>query len=293
MKKTLTFLALTFLFCSTTFSQLDDRFAALTSENVKGFAKPFATSLGLSLNSGGYHSAKVSSGFSFSLTFEGMYIFIPEDQTKFTPVLPDGYSANEQTATVYGNKGNAYAGPNGYIVTPPGVDLTGVPAGYPQIAASFMGTEVILRYLPKIPIAERDLSLFGLGLKHNISQYIPLLPIDVSAQFLYSNLEITDLMKIKNTAFNIHASKSFGILSPYVGLQIESTKFDLDYTIEGDPNSGDPALQQDQEVSVSLEGDNSFRATFGAAVKLAFLVINLDYSFTTQPLATTGITFEF
>lgn len=293
MKKILTAFVVSLFFCGTIFSQLDDRFSALTSQNIAGYAQPFATTLGLTMNSGGYKSADIPSVFGFSFSIRAMYIFIPDEQTMYTPVLPDGYTANEQTATIWGNKGNSYAGPAGYIVMPPGIDLTSVPAGYPQISVSFLGTEVMLRYLPKIPIAEKDLSMFGVGVAHSISRYIPLLPVKIAAQVMYNTLEITDLMKIKNIAFNVHASKSFGIFSPYVGLQYESTSFDLNYTYKGDPNSQIPELQNDQQISVSLDGENTVRATFGAALKLAFLVINADYNFANQSLATAGITFEF
>ena len=56
-----------------------------------------------------------------------------------------------------------YAGPDGYITLPPGLDVTSVPMVMPQIGISFMGTEALFRYVPKIDVGGKDLSLFGLG----------------------------------------------------------------------------------------------------------------------------------
>src|SRR3990170_8485503 len=159
MKKLLTFLVLFILCSSGAFSQVEDRFAALTQKNVELYALPFATAFGTAMNSGGYHSASVADWFGFSISFQGMYMLIPDDDLTFTPSLPDGYIAGP-TATIFGDKGSAYAGPAGYITTPPGVDLSEVPMAIPQIGASLLGTEVILRYLPDIDVGEKKLGLF-------------------------------------------------------------------------------------------------------------------------------------
>lgn len=292
MKKLLTFFVLFILCSSGAFSQVEDRFAALNETNVKLYAQPFATAFGTAMNSGGYHSASIADLFGFSISFQGMYILIPDDQLTYSPTLPTGYTTGP-TATIFGDKGSAYAGPAGYITTPPGIDLSAVPMAIPQIGLSFMGTEVILRYLPDIDVGEKKLGLFGIGVKHSVSRYIPLVPIDVAVQVFYNTFKITDLIDVKNLAFNAHASKTFGILTPYFGLQYESTSLDLTYKINGDPASGDPALQSDRNVSVSLDGDNNFRATLGASLKLAVIVLNADVSLGSQTVFGGGLSFEF
>lgn len=294
MKKLFTFFVLFLIGSSSILSQVEDRFAALTEANVKLYATPFATAFGTAMNSGGYHSASISDLFGFSISFQGMYMLIPDDDLTFNPVLPDGYKTGP-TATIFGNKGAAYAGPAGYITTPPGIDVSAMPMAMPQISASFMGTEILLRYLPEIEISSTGdkISMLGLGARHSISRYIPLIPVDVAVQILYNKLEITNLLESKNLAFNAHASKTFGVLTPYFGLQYESSTLDLSYTIKGDPASGDPGLQTDRKVSVSLDGDNSFRTTLGAALKLAIFVLNADLNVGSQTTFTGGLSFEF
>lgn len=294
MKKLLTFCALFTLTANLSFAQLEDRLAALTEANVKMYAQPFATAFGTAMNSGGYHSANVSDLFGFSISFQGMYILVPDDQLTYSPVLPANYST-KPSATIFGDKGAAYAGPDGYITTPPGLDLKQVPMTLPQITVSLLGTEVLLRYLPEIELGNggEKLSFLGIGAKHSISRYIPLIPIDIAVQVLYNKFEITKLMESKNLAFNAHASKTFGILTPYFGLQYESSSLDLEYKIEPDPNSGDPVIRAGREIKTSIDGDNSFRTTLGAALGLGFFVLNADVNLGSMTTFSGGISFEF
>lgn len=175
MKRILMLVLFIFFIADLSFPQLEDRFSQLTEDNAVEYSRPLVTTLGTAMNSGGYYSADIPTMISFSISFRGMYILIPESQKNFTPTFNDiGYSATGETATIYGHKGAVYAGPIGYIVMPPGINQSGIPAGYPQISVSFLGTEVLLRYLPKITLNnENDISMLGIGLAHNLSQYIP------------------------------------------------------------------------------------------------------------------------
>lgn len=293
MKRLLTFFSLLLCVSGLTFSQWEDRFGKINETNVKLYATPFATAFGTAMNSAAFHSAYVSDLFGFSISFNGMYIMVPDDQLTFTPELPEGYTASTKTATIFGGKGTAYAGPGGYITTPPGLDVQKIPMAMPQITLSLLGTEALIRFIPDIDVGGKKLGLLGIGVKHSISRYIPLIPVDVAVQVLYNKFKITDLMDVKNFAFNAHASKTLGILTPYFGLQFESTKMDLTYEIKGDPLSGDPSLRQDRKVSLTLDGDNSFRAVLGASLKLTVIVINADVSLGSQTVLGGGLSFEF
>jgi hypothetical protein len=293
MRRTLQFLILAALLCVQVNAQ-DDRFSQLNEENVAGFAKPLVTSLGMGLNSGAFHTADVSSTFGFGISFRFMYIMVPDDQRTFTPTLPDGYTANESTPTFYGSKtGASYAGPGGYITFPGGVDESAIPFAMPQITASFMGTEALIRFIPTIKAGEEEISFFGIGIKHSISQYIPLMPLDIAAQVMYNKIKFGSIVEGTNIVFNAQASKSFGLFTAYGGLQYESSKFDVNYTFEGDPNSQIPEFQQDRKISAEIEGDNNFRFIVGGTIRLAVIAINADLSLGSQTVVTTGLSFEF
>ncbi len=296
MKRGILILIFSLFLSGTLMAQFEDRFGLLTETNLKEYAKPFATSFGTAMNSGSYYTASIPAFWGFSFSIRGMLILVPEEQKSFTPVLPNGYTADVPAATIYGEKGGYYAGPDGYIVTPPGANLTSIPMGLPQISASFLGTEVMLRYLPEIDLNTDEgnkISMFGIGIAHSVSQYIPLIPIDAAVQLMYNKFEITNLFSVKNIAFNAHISKTLGLFTPYFGLQYESTTVNIDYKIKGDVNSGDPELRQDKNASVEIDGDNTFRATIGASLKLAIIVLNADFSLSSQPIATAGLTFAF
>ena len=292
MKKILLFLVISLILSAPAFSQVEDRFSFLNESEITQYAKPFGTSLGMAFNSASYHTAKIADFFGFSIGFEGMAIFIPNDERTFTPSI-SGYNVDHPAQTIYGsNQSTAYYGPNGFKVYPPGIDRSWVPAVLPQISASLMGTELMIRYLPSISLGDdEDLSMFGIGLAHDISRYIPLSPVDISVQFLYNSLKITGVMDITAYALNAHASKSFGLLTVYGGLQYESSTFNLDYTFN-DPSNTNP-VKQGREIKVSIDGDNNFRATVGTSVKLAVIVFNVDYSVGVQSVLCGGVSFEF
>lgn len=291
MKKIITLLFVLF-FSAVSLAQLDDRFSLLNETNAEGYAKPLATALGTGLNSGTYYTASVPSLFGFTFSLKGMFIFIPDDDKTFDPTVPSGYEEGP-SATIFGDKGGAYAGYDGFITLPPGINFSSVPLAYPQVTFGTFGTELLIRFLPSIEIGDKDLNFWGVGLKHSISQYIPLFPVDIAAQVVYNKISITDIVDHKNLAFNVHASKSLGLLILYGGLQYESSTMDLEYSIEGDPENADPLLREDKDVKLSIDGANNFRLTLGSALKLGFFAVNLDVNIGSQLAVTTGLNFVF
>jgi hypothetical protein len=299
MKRPIYIILLLSLFASAhLLAQAGDRITSLDPENAEKYAKPFATFTGAYFNSGGYYTAHVPKMFKFRFTVVGMIVSVPDDQRTFTPILPSGYDNSQQTATFFGDRGTAYPGPSGFIVFPPGINQTSIPAGIPQIAGSIAGAELLIRYFPKLKIDDTEVKLLGWGLKYNISQWIPTLPVDIAVQILYNNFtseykgdnERNDFkLDTKNWAFNAHASKSFDLFVLYGGLQYETTTLDLDYNYRFDPN--DPSL--DQGVTAKADGDNSFRLTIGGALQLPVLALNLDYSLTSQSVLTGGVSLGF
>jgi hypothetical protein len=283
MKKVLATILLLF-FTIQLQAQFEDRFNELSEDLQKGYSTPFATWTGTYLNSGGYYSASVSKLFGFKLSLIGMMIFIPEDQQTFK--LDDG----TETATFFGEKGAAVPGAQGYLVYPPGVNQSSVPMVMPQIAVSTLGTELMLRYIPTLDIEDVSFDLLGIGVKHSISQYIPLVPVDIAVQIMYNKFSLEGpelLISTSNLAFNAHASRSFGLVTLYGGLQYESTTLDLEYTFK-DANTG-----LSDEVKASIDGENGVRLTLGAALRLAVFVLNADINIGSQTAVIAGLNFEF
>uniref|UniRef100_A0A7V2ZMG0 Uncharacterized protein n=1 Tax=Ignavibacterium album TaxID=591197 RepID=A0A7V2ZMG0_9BACT len=284
-----------------TFSQGGIRVDNLPSWEAEKYIKPLATYFGTYFNSGTYHSADVPDFFGFRFSIIGMLTLIPESQRSFKadPRVEGGDGISE-TATVFGSKGNYYLSNSGFVIYPSGLGMKNIPLGIYQISGSLFDTELMLRYFPTLKFDDLKAGLFGFGLKHEVSRYFPLLPLDISVQLLYNTLLIenktndpTDYVKFnsKNFAFNVHASKSIGVLIVYGGLQYESSGLDVSYYFK-DPDGVYPSLAG-KVYDLSVDGENHFRLTLGSALKLSFFVLSVDANITSQTTFTGGMSFEF
>lgn len=180
-----------------------------------------------------------------------------------------------------------------------GLDFFGLPM--PQVSVGLpMKTEVLLRMLPEMETTKEigKVSFIGIGVKHDVSQYIPvpMFPVDISAQFVWQQLKIGDIIESTHTNFNVEASKKLGLgfsITPYVGLGMESSDLNVSYAVSG---STEPDFDGDgrgdlegQQIDLDLNGDNSFRATAGVRLGLTFLTINADYSLGAYQTASLGL----
>jgi hypothetical protein len=290
MKKIIVFVVL-LVFSVRLSAQVEDRFQSLLETDLKEFAQPLATSIGVGFNSGTYHDAYVPKIFGFSIGVRGMLMLIPDEQLTFTPKgLPENYVSDKETATIFGGKGTAYSGPLGYVTYPAGINKNYFPLVAPQASVSMFGTELMVRFVPETKVGDETIKLFGFGIKHSISQYIPLIPIDIAVQYTNNNFSVSNILDVKTSAFNIHASKSFIVATIYGGIQYETSSLNLEYTYK-DENGTAPELNG-QKFELNFEEQSNMRITAGAAVNLAFLVINADYSIGTQNSVSVGVSLE-
>lgn len=154
------------------------------------------------------------------------------------------------------------------------------PIPIPQVGVgSLFGTDAFVRYLPKIKISNYgSVQLLGFGIRHSVSQYIPLIPVDIAVQLGWQNFSIEDtagnkVIKASTFAANVEVSKTLAVLTVYAGLQTEKSTMDVSYTYT-------PSYQNAQPIpiSFSLKGKNTFRALLGLNLGLGALNINADYN---------------
>ena len=295
------FLILAFPF-NLSYGQVSLGMSGLAPNDAKEYTKPLATFFGTYFNSGSYYSADLPETFQFKFSIIGMYTFTTDGQKTFTPNPGvDGYNVSGTTSTFIGEEGNYYIGPGGFLAYPGGFNVGSVGAGIYQAAGSLMGTELMVRFFPSVEISDIEAGLWGIGLKHEISQWIPGLPFDLALQILYNSFSleykgtnIEDYFKIdsKNFAVNAHASKTFsGLFVVYGGLQYENSSMDLGYYFR-DPNDLYPLIKNTQQ-NTTVDGDNVFRFTAGGAVKLLPVVFNLDFNVTSMFTIAGGISLQF
>ncbi|MFI5406753.1 MAG: DUF6588 family protein [Nitrososphaerales archaeon] len=283
------------------FGQVGLGIFGLAPDDAGNYSKPMATFLGTYFNSGAYYSAELPETFQFKFSIIGMYTFVPDGQTTFTPNPGvSGYSNSGSTATFVGGDGSYQIGPGGFLAYPGGFNVSSVPSGIYQIAGSFFRTELMLRYFPSSTFSDVKSGFWGIGLKHDFSQLFSSLTFNIALQVLYNTFSLDYVgddptsyinMESENIAINVQGSKTFeGMFIVYGGLQYESSSMDLSYYFR-DPNELYPSIANTVQ-NTSVDGDNVFRFTAGGAIQLMPVVFNLDFNITSMFTITGGISLQ-
>jgi hypothetical protein len=196
-------------------AQIGDAISAYTDANAEGYLEPLARAIGANLNSALFHSAHVpEGGLHISLELGLMAVLFSEDDETFMATTEMGFSPETtvEASTVVGpidaiivpgDGGTTFAFPGGF-------DLASFALAAPQIRiGSFKGTEAIIRYLvyDTGDIEIGDVDVQGYGLRHSISQYIPGLPVDIAAGFMYQSFKLDEGL-IDATSFSFGAQAS-------------------------------------------------------------------------------------
>jgi hypothetical protein len=241
-------------------------------QTVKGYVQPIADLFGANLNSGFYSTARIPRArLTFGLELVGMGALVGEAQKIYTATTPEGFQpATAQTATVFGGEGTLVTSSENaalqYRFSDGLVDASMLPLAAPQIRiGGVMGTEVLFRYVP-LPELDEDFpaaTLTTYGVRHSISQYLPLLPVDIAAGVFVTSFTFGDYIDVAATAVGVQVSRSIPLLTLYGGSSWERTTMKLSYT------STEPGAEG--QVDVELTGANTMRLTGGAALRLGFL----------------------
>lgn len=193
-------------FSSVAFSQIEsiDFLRSARADGVKlldAYITPWINAFGAGLNGGWYNTAKPHKFGGFDITLGVNVGMIPASAEKFdisslnlTSLTGSGEAPtiagakNDGPELVYSSGGVELARFN----TPPGTNWRFIPVPTIQIGLGLpLGTEIKGRIVPRIPIKDGDLFLWGVGLMHSISQYFPgdkLLPYDISLFGGYTRL---------------------------------------------------------------------------------------------------------
>ncbi len=306
------------------FSQdLGGQLGKLAGDNAKNYVTPLMTGWGADLNSGFYHSADLHDvlGFDVQLKFTGArvsdedktYMFVTPDQITYGALTLRAnldYDKLVQANSVVGAKSETVVRtrttsvvPNQEILRlPAGFDLPASPLIVPQVAIGLpFGLEVMGRFIPKTKITSNGpfrsgddlgkLNMLGFGIRYNIDQYIPLLPIGISVHFMTQKLKFTDtndndLISASATAYGVEVSKSLLLLTLYGGVQLESSSWTIGPYKASFQEGTSPRTIDVPEFTV--DGKNSSRALVGVRLQLLLLNFHADYSLAKIPVLTLG-----
>jgi len=197
-----------FLFSLASFSQFSniDFLKSAPADGVKymqAYISPWANAFGSGLSGGWYNTAKPHKLLGFDITIVASVCIVPTSAQTFDASkigLSSSITGTGISPTVAGAKSD---GPlmsynvNGVTLAsfhaPQGVDWRYIPVPTAQVGIGLpFGTEVKVRFVPKINIKDGNVSLWGVGLLHSLMQYLPgnkLLPFDVSLFGGYTKLQ--------------------------------------------------------------------------------------------------------
>lgn len=309
-----------------------------TKSLIEAYISPWTNAIGTSLSGGWYNSAKPHQLGGFDLTFTANASFIPvEDKTfDLAEIGLQGVNFPGQTITptiAGSDEGGAAMEVGGVTFTaPPGTDLAIMGAPMVQIGVGLIKeTELDVRFFPRVNLGDYgSLGLWGLGVKHSVKQWIPVISkvpvLQLSVQggftklsYKYSDLSITpDLygsgnftggtgdydnqelsFSVKSFTANILVGASLPVVDFYGGIGIASTKTNIDLTGNFPIPDMDASTVSDMEDPISLEfgyGDGkNVKPRFNVGMRLKFAVITLhgDYTYANYGAVTAGIGISF
>jgi len=163
---------------------------------LQNYLKPFGNALGANLSAGWYSTAKSHNLLGFDITLSTSVAFVPQADRMFDASRLALTNSGNVSAHVTGTSSPTFSGKREagqeitYIYTynstpyeiakyktPQGTGLTFLPSPMLKLGIGLIkGTEIMGRYVPKVGLGKfGDFSLWGVGIKHELKQYIPVL----------------------------------------------------------------------------------------------------------------------
>jgi len=305
---------------------------------AQNYFRPLFDGFGYGFSNGWYNTAKPHKSLGFDITISTHFVKVP-DSRKFFTIVDSDYNnvtldpnqATDQTPTVFGPDQD---GPTmNYNFTDPGtgINFAGSFEGWPGLGLKenigferiptptfqvgigiIKSTDLIIRYIPNINTSFEDgknkVGVFGLGIKHDIGQWIPGLksiPLDVSLLAAFSGFndtytfdEINPGKKAKfdvdNWTVQLLVSKKVSVLTVYGGLGITSIKsrFNLLGKYELFDDSSSASLTYTDPISLNYK-ESTFKGTIGLRLKLGVFTLHSDYTMQEYNIISAGFGFAF
>lgn len=187
-----------------------------------------------------------------------------------------------------------------------------VPSAFIQAGIGlFKGTEIKARYVPKIDTDDVTLNMYGVGLQHEFTKWLPadkLLPVAISGLVAYTHLDATynltnssgiqgENQRLENATdtwlFQLIASTKLPVINFYGGIGYIKGTSESDML--GTYRVSNGILTSEDIVdpfSVSSEVA-SVRGTIGTKLKLGFFRLNAEYHLSEFDAFSVGINFGF
>jgi hypothetical protein len=295
----------------TVFSQINMQNTVDAKAFLHEYLTPLGESLGATLNNGWYNTARPHRFGGFDATITLNVLNIPASKENFNPNSIENFSSTEQLSPTIIGKGNGatieYEGEQFTMPTQKsGMSFLPIPTLNFGVGI-FKKTEINGRYVPNYKynggfIGKGEISMWGLGFKHDILQWIPIIgdaiPLSLSLQGGYTQLNtkiniIDQAVNIDVRAMNINliVSRNILILTGYasVGYNSATTTFSAGENLSNLDSFNIGDLNFDLPVSMTFESKNEIRANLGLRFTLAVLALQANYTFSEYPVTTIGV----
>ncbi|MBC3541843.1 DUF6588 family protein [Rufibacter sediminis] len=316
---------------------------------IQAYIEPGGKAVGHGLNGGWFNSGKAMGLGRFDVRIFATGVFVPKDQTSFDISkldLKNIRPANGESTiapTIFGSDDD---GP-GMVVygrnpvtnreeeltrfnTPPGIGFKNLPVPMAQVSVGLIkDTEIAVRFIPETKHEEYSGKLWGLGVKHGLKQWIPVVSaipgFDITAFGGYTHFETAADLDINPDAAayrttqqqqagyydnqqlvfttkawtaSLVASKTLSVITAYGGLRYSHVSTDVNvngrFPITSFRVTPPNRYIEDVEnpVMVKVE-DSQIGLTAGLRLKLAFFSIYGEGTLAKYPTATAGIGLGF
>ena len=298
----------------------------------KRYMNPLMKGAIYSSNSGWYNTAKVHSKLGVDLSFRLNTTFVPSSDQIFSISDLENITSNAKNLpTIIGENKQ-----ENLLITIPAdgllpelkttvkapkgikskLPLGGVPAPVLQLGIGIpFDTEIIIRYSPEYHRKGIDMSLKGLGIKHNLLQYfepIDKFPLNISAFASFSKMEIDydiqSFSSIKGSGqiaeFSLNnynllllASLDILVVNFYFGFGITGGnssfkmigRYDLEYQTQSNVPVNKTIIDP---IDMNFDTSN-FQTTIGAKYKFLIFSAYVDFSFQQYKTLSVGISTNF
>jgi hypothetical protein len=272
-------------------AQIVDNLGTLGPENAKGYLGPLPKAFSGTLNSGIFQSGNVPrAGVTFGIGVQVMGVKFEGKDRTYTPVDEPGFVSTEtvEAPTVVGSTDAVPQDGQGGTVFyyPGGFDIGEFMMAVPELTiGSVAGTSLVLRWI-SADVGDADLgdvSVFGIGGQHSISQYLTAAPFDLAAGVFYQTLKIDDeLLDCSSLHFDVTGSREFGSLQPYVGVGYDSFDMTVEYAAGSDP---------DETIKAELDTESNARMTLGALLSFPLVKLSGEINLASSNSVAVGLSF--
>jgi hypothetical protein len=332
MRKLIVLSFIAILLSNTAQAQIEYIFAAGddAATYTKQYLNPAINGIMYDLNSGWFSRAKTHKKFGFDLTFTTSFAIIPDDEKQFQFVAADYTNltlqgGNTTLPTIAGTKTNAVLETHilGNTFTIDALDgysdhwlkefFIPLSIPTPMIQAGLglpFKTDIKLRFFPNTEREGIAFNLFGLGVKHNLSQYFIKTAgiFTVSGMAAFTNINFsyvpnnTDIpgdnqeisMKLKTYTAQIIAGVNLKIVNVYAAYGYNSGKtdlgvkgnYDFDFNYDGSIDPATERVVDPVNLNFAISG---YKTTLGVRLNLGPAKIFADYTLQKYPSVTAGI----